>query len=154
MDFRSFAQKKQFVCRENARRVSFLLHCQLGLRQFLIGIFFRKFSLESKRTNHFFQSSLGGQEKIGWTQENCSEQKLVLRIGKSVASCRFSYRMTKKKCYGGRSWCIIKGSLVSKLPRYGRLSWPAFSILMHSHHHVNHIIMSTTSTCHSYSWEM
>ena len=32
---------------------------------------------------------------------------------------------------------IIKGSLVRKLPGYGRLSWPAFSPAWQPHHHVN-----------------
>ena len=75
MDFRSFAQKKQFVCRENARRVSFLLDCQLGLRQFFNLHFFSQIFAQIKANKSFFSVELG------WP-ENCSEQKLVLRIGK------------------------------------------------------------------------
>ena len=38
----------------------------------------------------------------------------------------------------------FKGSLVGKLPSYGRLSWLAFPPSCQPHHHVNHITMSTT----------
>ena len=45
------------------------------------------------------------------------------------------------------AFCMIKGSWVRKLPRHGRLSWPAFSPSCQPHQHVNHIGMSTTSAC-------
>ena len=41
---------------------------------------------------------------------------------------------------------IIKGSLVRKLPGYGRLSWPAFSPAWQPHHHVN-IVYICQSSC-------
>ena len=116
--------------------------------------FFSQIFARIKANKSFFSVELG------WPRENrLNSGKLFgTEIGatnwKKCSELSVFVSDDKKKCYGGRSWCIIKGSLVSKLPRYGRLSWPAFSILMHSHHHVNHIIMSTTSTCHSYSWEM
>ena len=57
-------QKKQFVCRENARRVSFLLHCQLGLRQFFNWHFFSQIFARIKANKSFFSVELG------WPREN------------------------------------------------------------------------------------
>ena len=41
---------------------------------------------------------------------------------------------------------IIKGSLVGKRPNYERFSQPAVAPSCQAHHHVNHIIMSTTAS--------
>ena len=100
--------KKLLFCRKKARGGSFLPHCQLDLLQFLnlrlfalccgyLRLFcanFRSNQCRIKANNSCFQSSSGSQEKIGRTQENCSDQKFALRTGKSVSSCRFLCRMT------------------------------------------------------------
>ena len=45
------------------------------------------------------------------------------------------------------SGTVIKGSLVRKVPSYGRWSWFAFPASCQPHHHVNPIITSTRSSC-------
>ena len=73
----------------------------------------------------------------GWTQGGWNVQTWCVRYIWSIGDCLDSWKL------------MVKGSLVRKLPSYGRLSWLAFSPSWQPHHHlnhhVNHIIMATTS---------
>ena len=57
--------------------------------------------------------------------------------------------MDKTIVKNGKEWIkqwLLKGSLVRKLPNYERLSQLAVAPSCQPHHHVNHIIMSITSS--------
>jgi len=73
----------------------------------------------------------------GWTQGGWNVQTWCVRYIWLIGDCLDSWKL------------MVKGSLVRKLPSYGRLSWLAFSPSWQPHHHlnhhVNHIIMATTS---------
>jgi hypothetical protein len=101
------------VCRKNAWGGSCLLHNQFGL---LLGfwicvccVVFADMSICAVKANKScFQSSWVSQKKIDGTRENCSEQKLTLRIGKmriELSISALNDHRGNNKCY--KIWKVL-----------------------------------------------